>query len=131
VLFLSHTYDPQFKSVGSSQKDKGAEKAQMILKVFNNLQRIEPERGGNEGKGIYKRRDLSSDILKGPHKIKCLDLKFFFIASLRQNLFDVFSCSCLLECCLATISGHDLFFVCLLGLPLFLNRSACDIIIKC
>ena len=51
---------------------------------------------------------------------------FFFIASLRQNLFDVFSCSCLLECCLATISGHDLFFVCLLGLPLFLNRCACD-----
>ena len=110
MLFLSHTYDPQFKSVGSSQKDKAAEKAQMILKVLNNLQRIEPERGGNEGKGIYKRRDLN----------------FFFIASVRQNLFDVFSCSCLLECCLSTISRHDLFFVCLLGLPLFLNRSACD-----
>ena len=52
VLFLSHSYDPQFKSAGSSQKDNAAEKAQMILKVFNNLQRIEPERGGNEGKGI-------------------------------------------------------------------------------
>ena len=52
VLFWSHTYDPQFKSVGSSQKDKAAEKAQMLLKVFNNLQSIELERGGNEGKGI-------------------------------------------------------------------------------
>jgi len=52
VLFWRHTYDPQFKSVGSSQKDKAAEKAQMLLKVLNNLQRIEPERGGNEGKGI-------------------------------------------------------------------------------
>jgi len=32
-----------------------AEKAQMLLKVFNNLQRIEPEKGWggeNEGKGI-------------------------------------------------------------------------------
>ena len=45
VLFWSHTYDPQFKSVGSSQKDKAAEKAQMLLKVFNNLQSIELERG--------------------------------------------------------------------------------------
>jgi len=52
VLFWSHTYDPQFKSVGSSQKDKAAEKAQMLLKVFNNLQSIELERGGDEGKGI-------------------------------------------------------------------------------
>jgi len=52
VLFWSHTYDPQFKSVGSSQKVKAAEKTQMLLKVFNNLQRIEPERAGNEGKGI-------------------------------------------------------------------------------
>ena len=41
-----------FKSVGSSQKDKAAEKAQMLLKVFNNLQSIELERGGDEGKGI-------------------------------------------------------------------------------
>ena len=62
---------------------------------------------------------------------------YFIIASLRQNLSDVFSCSCLLECCLTTISGHDLCFVCLFilcfcfvfvffWLPLFLNRSACD-----
>ena len=47
VLFWSHTYDPHFKSVGSSQKDKAAEKAQMLLKVFNNLQSIELERGGD------------------------------------------------------------------------------------
>jgi len=52
MLFWSHTHDPQFKSVGSSQKDKTAEKAQMLLKVFNNLQSIELERGGDEGKGI-------------------------------------------------------------------------------
>ena len=35
--------------MGSSQKDKATEKAQMLLKVFNNLQVIEPERGGGEG----------------------------------------------------------------------------------
>jgi len=52
VLFWSHTYDPQFKSVGSSRKNKAAEKAQMLLKVFNNMQSIELERGGDEGKGI-------------------------------------------------------------------------------
>jgi len=52
VLFWSHTYDPQFKRVDSSQKDKAAEKAQILLKVLNNLQRIEPDRGGDEGKGI-------------------------------------------------------------------------------
>jgi len=65
--------------------------------------------------------------------------KNIFIAILRQNLSDVFSCSCLLECCLATISGHDPFFVCLFSLcfffgcccllqkvPLFLIRSAYD-----
>ena len=37
--------------MGSSQKDKAAEKAQMLLKVFNNLQSIELERGGEEGRG--------------------------------------------------------------------------------
>jgi len=52
VLFWSHTYDPQFKSVESSQKDEAAEKAQMLLKVLNNLQRIEQERGEDERKGI-------------------------------------------------------------------------------
>ena len=40
-------------------------------------------------------------------------LLLFFFAILRQNLSDVFSYSCLLEYCLATISGHDSFFVCL------------------
>ena len=43
-------------------------------------------------------------------------LLLFFFAILRQNLSDVFSYSCLLECCLATISGHDSFFVCLFSL---------------
>ena len=52
VLIWSHTYDPRFKSVDSSQKDKAAEKARMLLKVLNNLQHIEPERRGDERKGI-------------------------------------------------------------------------------
>ena len=52
VLFWSHTYDPRFKSVDSSQKDKAAEKGRMLLKVLNNLQHIEPVRRGDERKGI-------------------------------------------------------------------------------
>ena len=47
-------------------------------------------------------------------------LLLLFIAILRQNLSDVFSRSCLLECCLATISGRDSFFVCLFSLFCFL-----------
>jgi len=52
VLLWSHTYDPQFQRVGNLQEDKAAEKAQLLLKVLNNLQSIEPERGGDEGKGM-------------------------------------------------------------------------------
>ena len=48
----------------SSQKDKAAEKAQMLLKVLNNLQRLEPEREGMRGRA-YKSEGIDQPRPQG------------------------------------------------------------------